>query len=168
VARAIVAVAHSTGLGLPRDEHLRAQEICAELPCRAAAVQAFIAVNAAILTMRYGGVRALGRAIAGQDGLDVEATVRRWLALDQSEPRPIGDLNRIVTRLGKFSRSEIGKSCRRIRSEPGQVGDRQAVLAYISQLYGAQKPVVPTPEETLVLPLFLAMGFGGSSTAIEL
>ena len=44
VARAIVAVAHEAGLALPTDEHLRAEEICGELPCRAAAVQSFIVI----------------------------------------------------------------------------------------------------------------------------
>ena len=41
---------------------------------------------------------------------------------------------------------------RRIRSEPGPVGHRQAILAYISLLFGAEKPVVLTPEETLAFP----------------
>jgi hypothetical protein len=152
VARAIVDVAHGAGLGLPKDGHLRAEEICGELPCRAAAVQAFIATTAAMLAERHGGVRALARALAGEGGRDCEPAVRRWLALARSEPRSITELNRIVARLGKFSRSEIRKSHRRIRSEPGAVGDRQAVLARISQLCGAERPVVPTLEETLALP----------------
>ena len=42
VARAIVAVAQEAGLGLPADEHHRAEEICGDLPLRAAAVQCFI------------------------------------------------------------------------------------------------------------------------------
>jgi hypothetical protein len=40
-------------------EHLRAQEICGELPRRAIAVQAFIVITAATLAERHGGVRAL-------------------------------------------------------------------------------------------------------------
>jgi hypothetical protein len=65
------------------------------------------------------------------------------------------ELNRIVARLAKFSRSEIRKLRRRIRSESGRAGDQQAVLAYISLLSllsllnDSDKPVVPTPEETL-------------------
>jgi hypothetical protein len=51
------------------------------------------------------------------------------------------------------SRTQIRKSRRRIRTEPGPAGDRQAVLAHISQLYGAEKPVVPSPEETLTFPV---------------
>jgi hypothetical protein len=150
VARAIVAVAHGAGLSLPTDEHLRAEEICGELPCRATAVQAFIVTTAARLAERHGGVRALSRAMAGENGPGLEATVRRWLALGQSELRSIIELNRIVARLAKFSRSEIRKLRRRIRSEAGPAGDRQAVLAYISLLNGSDKPVVPTPEETLL------------------
>jgi len=34
---------------------------------------------------------------------------------------------------------------RRIRSESGSVGDRQTIIAHISLLYGAEKPLVPTP-----------------------
>jgi hypothetical protein len=60
-------------------------------------------------------------------------------------------LNRIVSRLAKFSRSEIRKSHRRICTEPGPVGDRQAVLAHISLLFGAEKPLVPTSDETFAL-----------------
>lgn len=50
VARAIVSVARDAGLGLPTDEHLRAEEICCELPRRAAAVQCFIVIAVGMLT----------------------------------------------------------------------------------------------------------------------
>ena len=79
VARAIVAVANGAGLGLPTDEHLRAEEICGELPCRAAAVQAFIVITVGMLAERHGGVRALARAMAGKNGPRLEPAVRRWL-----------------------------------------------------------------------------------------
>jgi hypothetical protein len=49
VARAIVAVAREAGLSLPSDEHLRAEEICAELPGRAVAAQRFISAMVAML-----------------------------------------------------------------------------------------------------------------------
>jgi hypothetical protein len=153
VARAIVAVAYETGLGLPRDEHLRAEEICSELPCRAAAVQCLIAIATGALAERQGGIRAFARAMAGQGGRDAEATLRRWLALPRGGPRPIIELNRIVGRLAKFSRSEIRESRRRIRRESGPVGERQTVLAHISLLYGAEKPLVPAAEEMLGLPV---------------
>jgi hypothetical protein len=45
-----------------------------------------------------------------------------------------------------------GSYARRIRTEPGPAGHRQAILAYISLLFGAEKPVVLTPEETLAFP----------------
>jgi hypothetical protein len=153
VARSIVAVAHEAGLGMPRDEHLRAEEICGELPCRAAAVQSFIVIAVEMLAGRHGGVRALARAMADKDGRNYEPTVRRWLSLVPSEPRSITELNRIVARLSKFSRSEIRKLHRRIRCVAGPVGDRQAILAHGSLLYGSEKPIVPTPEETLALPV---------------
>jgi hypothetical protein len=153
VARAIIAVAHETGLTLPIDEIHRAEEICGELPCRAAAVQCFILIAVEMLAERHGGVRALARAMAGEDGRDYEPTVRRWLSLDLREPRSIIDLNRIVTRLSKFSRAEIMKSRRRIHRVAGPAGDRQAVFAHISLLSGYDKPVVPMPEETLALPV---------------
>jgi hypothetical protein len=157
VARAIVTVAREAGLTLPIDEHHRAEEICGELSCRTTAVQAFIAITAAMLAERHGGVRALARAMDRENGPGREATVRRWLALGESEPKSILELNRIGARLAKFSRSEIRKLRRRIRTESGPAGDRQAVLAYISLLKGAYKPVVPTPEDTLVFPLVLVV-----------
>jgi hypothetical protein len=110
-----------------------------------------------MLAERHGGVRALARAMARENGPGPEATVRRWLALGQSELRSILELNRIVARLAKFSRSEIRKLRRRIRTESGPAGDRQAVLAYISLLNGAEKPVVPNPEEALAFPVILVV-----------
>jgi hypothetical protein len=157
VARAIVAVAHGAGLGLTTDQHLRAEEICGELPRRAAVVQFLIVIAVAALAKHHGGVRPLARAMTKRDETDLESTVRRWLDLARSKPRPIVELNRIVSRLAKFSRAEIKKSRRRIRSESGPVGDRQAVLAHISLLQGSEKPVVPTPEETLALPVLLVV-----------
>ena len=157
VARAIVAVANEAGLGLPTDEHLRAEEMCGELPCRAAAVQCFIVIAVEMLAEHHGGVRALARAMAKQGGDNLEATLRRWLGLAQSEPRSIVELNRIVARLSKFSRTEIKKLGRRIRSEAGPAGDRQAILAHISLLNGAEKPVVPKPEEALAFPVILVV-----------
>jgi len=47
------------------------------------------------------------------------------------------------------------ESQRRIRTVSGAAGDRQTVLAHISLLKSGDKPVIPTPEETLALPLVL-------------
>jgi hypothetical protein len=157
VARAIVALARDAGLGLPSDDHLRAEEICAELPVRAAAVQCFTSVMVMSLAERCGGVRALARTMAGEGATDLEPTVRRWLALVGNEPRPIGELNRILARLAKFSRSEIRKTHRRSRTEPGAAGDRQAIVAHLSLGQGAEKPSVLTPEEMFALPIALAV-----------
>lgn len=139
VARAIIAVAHGAGLSLPTDEHLRAEEICRELSHRAAAVQCFIAIAVEMLAERHGGVRGLARAIAKQGEDNLESTLRRWLGLAQSEPRSIVELNGIVARISKFSRSEIKKMHRRIRSDSGPAGDRQAILAHILLLNGAKE-----------------------------
>jgi hypothetical protein len=111
VARAIVAVAHGAGLGLSSDDHRRAEEICGELPCRAVAVQCFVVMTVGMLAERHGGVRALAPALAGEHGRDSEPAVRRWLALARGQPRSVAELNRIIARLAKFSRSEI----RRVR-----------------------------------------------------
>jgi hypothetical protein len=157
VAPAIVATAREAGLGLPSDEHLRAEEICGELPRRGAVVQVFIAIVTCMLAERQGGVRALARAMAAGDGSDNESMVRRWIALAQGELRLIIQLNRIVARLAKFSRAEIKMRRRRIQSEAGPVGDRQAILAHISLLHGAEKPVVLTAEEMLAFPIVLAV-----------
>jgi hypothetical protein len=59
VAQAIVAVAREAGLGFESDEHLRAGQICAELPGRTAAVQCFVSVMVAMLAERLSGTRAL-------------------------------------------------------------------------------------------------------------
>jgi hypothetical protein len=83
--------------------------------------------------------------------------VRRWLALAKVELRPIGELNRIVARLAKFSRAEIKKMRRRIDAEPGPAGDRQAIVAYLSLAHGAEKPAILAPDETLALPVVLAL-----------
>jgi hypothetical protein len=152
VARAIVAVAHETGLTLPIDEHHRADDICGELPGRAAVVQCFIVIAVQMLAERHGGMRALARAMASKDGRNYEPTVRRWLSLDPSKPRSVIELNRIVARLSRFSRAEIKKSRRRIHRVAGPAGDRQAVFAHISLLSGYDKPLVPTLEEMLALP----------------
>jgi len=157
VARAIVAVAREAGLGLPGDEHFRAEEICANLPGRAVMVQCFIAVAVGMLGERHGDIRALARAMAGEGGPDLEPTVRRWLALASGELRSIGDLNRIVARLAKFSRYEIRRLRRRFVTEPGPAGDRQAIVAHLSLAYGAGKPAVLARQETLALPAALAL-----------
>jgi hypothetical protein len=120
-------------------------------------VQCFIVTAVEMLAERHGGVRALARAMAGKGGGNYEPTVRGWLSLDPSEPRSIIKLNRVVARLSKFSRTEIKKSRRRIHRVAGPAGDRQAIFAHISLLSGYDKPVVPTPEETLVLPLGVAV-----------
>jgi hypothetical protein len=46
---------------------------------------------------------------------------------------------------------------RRIRREAGPAGDRQTILAHISLLNGAERPVVPKPEETLAFPVILVV-----------
>ena len=152
VVRAIVAVAQEAGLGLPTDQHLRIEDICSALPSRAAAVQCLIASGARMLAEHHGGVRALARAMAKQGGDNLESTLRRWLGLAQSKPRSIVELNPIVSRLKKFSRTEIRKLRRRVTTGSGPLGDRQTVLAYLSLLRGAERPVVPTPEEVLAFP----------------
>jgi hypothetical protein len=157
VARAIVAVAREAGLGLPKDEHLRAEEICAELPRRAIIVQCFISVMTAMLALPHGSIRGFARAIAADDEFALEPTVRRWLRLAKVEQRPIGELNRIVSRLAKFSRAQIRKMRRRNAAEPGPSGDRQAIVGYLSLTYGAERPVTLTPDETLALPSVLGI-----------
>jgi hypothetical protein len=52
VARAIVAVANEAGLALSTDEHLRAEEICGELPYSATAVQCSIVIAVEVLSER--------------------------------------------------------------------------------------------------------------------
>jgi hypothetical protein len=91
--------------------------------------------------------------------------VRRWLGLAHDELRPIGDLNRIVARLAKFSRSETRKIRRRIVTEPGPAGDRQAIVLHLSLAYGAAKPAVLTLEEARALPAALASPLCSRSSA---
>ena len=95
--------------------------------------------------------------MAGEGETDLEATVRRWFALANAEPRPIGAQNAIVARLAKFSRSEIRKIRRRIVTEPGPAGERQAIVAYLSLAHGTEKPVILAPDETLAFPAVLAL-----------
>jgi hypothetical protein len=156
-AQVIVAIAREAGLGFSADEHRRAEEICGELPGRVAAVQCLTSVMVAALAERCGGARALARAMAGEGETDLEPTVRRWLALAGNEPRPIGDLNRFLACLAKFSRSEIRKMRRRIVTEAGPAGDRQAIVGYLSLAHGTEKPVMLTLEATLALPAAFAV-----------
>jgi hypothetical protein len=81
----------------------------------------------------------------------------RWVALAGKEPRPIGDLDGILACLAKYSRSEITKTQRRIRTEPGPAGDRQAIVGHLSLAHGADEPVMLMLEETLALPAALAL-----------
>jgi hypothetical protein len=113
------------------------------------------------LADRCGSLRAFALALAGEGGPDLEPAVRRWLALGQGTLRPIGEINRIIAQLAKFSRAELRKMRRRIRTEPAPTGDRQIINGYLSLVYGARKPVVLAPEEMLALPAALtAVGFG--------
>jgi hypothetical protein len=157
VAQAVVAVARDAGLGLPTDEHLRSDEIYAELPARALGVQFFISFATAMLADRFGGVRPFARALAGEGGPDLEPAVRRWIALAGGELRPITDLNRIVARLSKFSRAEIRKMRRRIATEAGPAGDRQIIVAYLSVLYATDMPVVLGSDKALFAPVVFAI-----------
>ena len=110
-----------------------------------------------MLAERLSGTRALARAMAGSGEADLEPTVRRWLALAKVEPRPVGELNRIVARLAKFSRAEIRKMRGRIVTEPSPAGGRQVLVGHLSVAHGAEKPVLLTLEETLALPAVLAL-----------
>jgi hypothetical protein len=132
LVRAIVAVAREAGLVFPADELLRAEEICAEVPGRAASIQRFASAVSRLLADRFGSLRAFARALAGDGGGDLEPAVRRWLALGQGTLRPIGEINRIIARLAKFSRAELRKMRRRIHTVPGPTGDRQAISGYLS------------------------------------
>ena len=158
VARAIVAVAREAGLVFPADELLRAEEICAEVPRRAASIQLFASAMVALLANRFGSLRAFARALAGDGCADLEPAVRRWLALGQGTPRSIGEINRIIGQLAKFSRAELRKMRRRIHTEPGPTGDLKAFSGYLSLVYGAGKPAVLGPEDVLALSMALSLG----------
>jgi hypothetical protein len=156
VVCAIVAAARDAGLGVPTDEHLGPVEICAELPGRAALVQLLIAVVTSLLAASVGGVRALARAMGSSEKIDLEPTLRRWIALGAGELRPIADLNWTTRRLARFSRAELRKRHRRFIVEPGPVGDRQLIWVLLQLLHGVEAAQVPTPDEMLtILPALL-------------
>jgi hypothetical protein len=110
-----------------------------------------------MLAERLGGTRALARAIAGDGDTDLEPTVRRWLAFAAGELRPVGEVNRVLGRLAKFSRLEIKKMGRRITTQAGPAGDRQAIGGHLAQVYGAGKPAVLAPEEMLAFPFAIVL-----------
>jgi len=153
LARTIAAVAREGGLSFSEDEHLRAEEICAELPARAFRLQSAIATTLARLVEHHGGVRALARAMRSDAEGDLEPTLRRWAALGSSEPRPIADLNRVVAGLATLGREGIQRQRRRVIVERGPVGDRQIVWVLLQLLQGADELNIPRPEETLTNPL---------------
>ena len=126
--------------------------------CRAAAiVQSFISFMTAMLALRHGSIRGLARAMTGDDEIALEPTVRRWLGLARGDLRPIGELNSIVARLAKFSRCGTRKMRRRIVTEPGPAGDRQAIVGYLSLARGAENPTSMAPEEIFALPQVIAL-----------
>jgi hypothetical protein len=57
----------------------------------------------------------------------------------------------------RFSRFQTRKLRRRIGRKFSPVGDRQAIVGYLSLAYGAENPVVLTPDETRALPAALAI-----------
>jgi hypothetical protein len=148
VAQAVVAVATKAGFLLPDDNGLSSEAICAELPWRGAAAQFFVSAMVALIADRLGGLRELARTMA----ID-EKTARRWLALCQGELRPVGKINAIVAKLGKLARREIGTARRRMALDHGPAGERQAIVAYLSVLDGAEKPIILSSADTLALPL---------------
>jgi hypothetical protein len=109
VAQAVVDAARNASLDWSTDQHLRPEEICAELLKRAAMAQSFASVTVAMLAHGFGGIRALARAMAGQALLDLEPSVRRWRGLSEGPLRPVGDINSVTSRLGTFSCAEIRK-----------------------------------------------------------
>jgi hypothetical protein len=124
VAAAVVAIAAKVGLLLPEDHALGNEAICAELSGRAATAQCFVGAMAALLAERQGGMRNLARML----DIDKE-TLRGWLALSGGELRPIKKTNAIIPKLAKFARSEIRALRRRITTNYGPAGDRQAIIA---------------------------------------
>jgi hypothetical protein len=127
--------------------------VCAELPWRVAAAQCFAITMVGLIAECRGGLRELARAV----GVD-EKTARRWLGLLQGELRPVGKINAIVAKLGKLARREIRTARLRMTLDHGPAGDRQAIASYLSLLFGAEKPIIPSSAETLGLPVALLLG----------
>lgn len=151
VARTIVAIAQELGLGFATDELHRSEEICADLPMRAALVQYLIAAATQWLAKEFGGRRGLARAMQPAGESDHEPTLRRWIALGSGEVQPIAYLNGIMARLAKFCRGEIRKKGRRFTVESGPAGDRQVVWSLHQLLTGANTVQVPSGDETLII-----------------
>jgi hypothetical protein len=146
VAQAVVIVATKAGFLFPGDHRLSNEAICAELPWRIVAAQFFVAAMIALIADRLGGLRELARAME----ID-EKTARRWVALCQGELRPVGKINAVVAKLDKLARREIGNGRHRMAFDHGPAGERQAIVAYVSVLHGAEKPIILSSAETLVL-----------------
>jgi hypothetical protein len=150
VIEAIVALVAKAGVLLPSNDPLSNEAICAELPGRVGAVAGFAAAMTALFAETHGSQRELARAM----GIDRE-TVRCWLTLNQCEP-PIRPINAIIAKLAKFARSEIRALRRRVTTDYGAAGDRQAIVAYLPLVYRMREPIIRSSAETLILAAALA------------
>jgi hypothetical protein len=74
----------------------------------------------------------------GRHGVRCEAISNPLVALGQGTLWPMGEINRIIARPAKFSPAELRKMHRRIATEPGPTGNRQAISSYLSLVTGPE------------------------------
>ena len=123
--------------------------VCAALPERLAEAKLFNSAMAAMLAARYGGRARLAERL----GI-AESTVHR-----AGDGKTAGPVAAFLGRLGRLARVEMRGAGHRVQQiEGGLRGDRQAVVAWLSLICGAKRPVVVSPDEALRLPAEIAGG----------
>ena len=149
-ALAVARAAWDLGLCHDRDDVTGAPfAVCATLPARLAEAKLFNSPMAATLAALYGGRAGLAERLGC-----AESTVHR--AGDAKTARPVAAF---LVRLGRLARVEIRGAGHRVpQIEDGRGGDRQAVVAWLSLVCGAERPVVVSSDEAVGLPTEIAGG----------
>jgi hypothetical protein len=123
--------------------------VCAALPARLAEAKLFNSAMAGMLAARYGGRARLAERL----GI-AESTVHR-----AGDGKMAGPVAAFLGRLGRLARIEMRDAGHRVQQiEGGLRGDRQAVVAWLSLICGAKRPVVVSPDGALRLPAEIAGG----------
>ena len=149
-ALAVARAAFDLGLCHDQDDVTGAPfAVCATLPARLDEAKLFNSATAAMLATRYGGRAGLAERLGC-----AESTVHR--ANDAKTARPVAAF---LERLGRLARVEIRAAGYRVpQIEDGRRGDRQAVVAWLSLVCGAKRPVIVSPDEAAGLPADIAGG----------
>jgi hypothetical protein len=139
----IAEAAYSLGLILTHADPSEPAERCRRIPERVRISQAFAGTATAALVERCGTplvARGMERS---------EQMVRRYARLADDEPWPAHSMGQVISRLALLCRSEADANDFRLNAtEPGPLGERQVILAWLGwidpdRFPGDKGPVMP-------------------------